>query len=222
MLQRSLSCGIFLALLCLPACTPAPEIVEQMGSTESAYSGPIPDMVGISAPADAVASWAQPDSEGTFDQYGYCGATAASNLLRWYGKEVSPSSAIDDGCWSYIGTRAPTLAAYLKRHHSELGCSYETLGFYDDGLATLRQSLEAGRPVIVQFMTGSLNAHWVTVIGVQGAGDDPQIVVMSWAGFYTLQWSRLQDAWRRAWGGYYPHIVCDSVSPLATAIHVDR
>ncbi|MBX3231761.1 MAG: hypothetical protein KIT84_42720 [Labilithrix sp.] len=220
---RFLPCGIFLALLCLPACTVAPELEEEEpASTESAYFGTIPDMVPISAPAGAVASWAQPDSEGAFDQYGYCGATAASNLLRWYGKEVAPRRAIDDGCWSYVGTTPSTLAAYLRDKHSELDCSYRTLDFYADGLATLRRSLEAGRPVIIQFMTGSLNAHWVTAIGVRGAGDDPEIVVMSWAGFYTLQWSRLQDAWRRAWGGYYPHVICDAVSPLAAALHVDR
>lgn len=220
---RSLSCGIFLALLCLPACMTGPEEQpEEMGSTESAYSGPIPDMVSISAPPDAVGSWHQPDSEGTFDQYGYCGATAAANLLRWYDKEVSPQTAIDDGCWSWIGTTASDLGEYFEENHSELGCSYKTLDFYADSLATLRDSLSAGKPVIIQFMTGSLNAHWVTAIGVQGAGADPKIVVMSWGGFYTLQWSKLQDAWRRAWGGYYPYIICDAVSPKASALHVDR
>lgn len=217
--MRFLSSLLVVAILSACATT-TDDTSDPVDDTSSAYTGPIPDMIGTTAPADAVASWNQPDSEGYFDQYGYCGATAAANLLRWYGSETSPRDAIDNGCWSYIGTRAPTLAAYLKKAHPELGCQYKTLGFYDDAFATLRHALESGHPVVLEFMTGKLNAHWVTAIGIQSADHDPKIVVMSWGGYYTLEWSKLQDAWRRAWGGYYPYIACDATIANASALHV--
>ena len=36
------------------------------------------------------------------------------------------------------------------------------------------------------------------------------------------QWSTFGDAWRNAWGGYYPHVVCNAVSGGAQALHVDK
>jgi hypothetical protein len=218
---KRLAAAFAVVLACLPACA-VEDVDDPVESSEAAYSGKLAVMSEISAPPDAVGSWAQPESEGIFGQNGYCGATAASNLLRWYGKEVSPRQAINDGCWSYIGTRPSTLAAYLQNKHAELGCSYRTFSWDADALGALRAAIAAGHPVLIEFMTGQLDAHWVTVIGLRGPDQDPQLVVMSWASFYTLQWSEVMDAWRNAWGGYYPHIYCDAVSTRPAALRVER
>jgi hypothetical protein len=191
-------------------------------SGESAFTGAIPSLVRTRQPAGTPASWPQPPSTGIVEQNGYCGATAAANLLSWYGREVSPATAIDQGCWSYVGTRPETVEAFLDHHHADLGCSYEKLPATADALGWLRGTLTAGKPVVVEFMTGELNAHWVTIVGVQGTGYDPKIVLMSWGRYYTTQWSLFEGAWRHAWGGAYPHVTCSAASPRAGALHVDK
>lgn len=227
--HASRALAVALLTTCAAACaaTDEPAADDDEGATgtsssEAAFTGAIPSLTRTKRPASTPASWVQPASTGAFGQNGYCGATAAANLLRWYGREVSPSDTIRDGCWSYVGTRAQTLAAYFTNHQADLGCRYETLDYEANALAHLRATLASGRPVVLEFMTGALNAHWVTVIGVQGSGDDPQIVVMSWGDYYTARWSTLDHAWRNAWGGYYPHVVCNAVSPGAQALHVDK
>lgn len=217
--MRNLLITVLGGVLFLSGCaTETPPEEEEMGETSSAYTGPVPVMERIAAPDGMPSSWEQPDSEGTFDQYGYCGATAAANLLTWYGKSTTPREAIDNGCWSYVGTRPPTLAAYLKKAQPELDCYYQTMKWNADSLGNLRNALAAGRPVIIEFMTGKLNAHWVTVVGVEGTEEDPYLTVMSWGGYYKIRWAGVKDAWRSAWGGYYPYVMCNAVSPLAGAL----
>ncbi len=195
---------------------------EEVAETEEAYTGRLAEMVRIgSSYPGAPRSWEQPPSEGIFGQNGYCGATAAANLLSWYGKNVSPRNAIDDGCWSYIGTRPITLARYLQNHHASLGCSLGRMSWNADALTGVRNSLREGRPLVVVFMTGRLEAHWVTIMGVRGRGDDPKLVVMSWGGFYTVQWSDFREAWRAGYSGPYPYIQCTKQSPLASNLRVD-
>jgi hypothetical protein len=207
MTSRSTALGFAFVLLLLPACAIEPA-KEDVGRDEAAYTGRIPEMTEIDRPPGAPDSWDQPDSEGWFNQYGYCGATAASNLLRVYGREVAPRTAIDDGAWSWIGTRPATLAAYLRRHHADLACALRTAPSAEAALSTLRERTATGTPVIVLFMTGRMNAHWVTVLGVDGTGDRARVLAMSWGSYYAITWSDLADAWRAGYGGPYPHIVC--------------
>lgn len=204
--MTSRSFVLSLCLLALTACTS--EVDEPIAQGEAAYTGRIPDMTEVDRPTGARDSWDQPDSQGWFDQYGYCGATAASNLLRVYGQEVSPQEAIDAGAWSWVGTRPATLAAYLRGHHADLECALRTATSDAAALALLREDAASGTPVVVLFMTGKLNAHWVTVIGVEGTGDDTKVLVMSWGSYYSIAWSDLGDAWRAAYSGPYPHIRC--------------
>jgi hypothetical protein len=203
------------------ACTTATDDSEEesaVGETSDAYTGRLATLEPTSRPRGAPESWNQPDSEGVLGQNGYCGATAAANLLRWYGREVSPRQAINDGCWSYIGTRPSTLAAYLRNKHPDLDCRYGTMAWNADALQNLKNALAGGRPVVIEFMTGGLNAHWVTVIGVRGEGANTSLVVESWGGYYTVKWNDIQDAWRRAWGGYYPYIMCQGQTAHANVL----
>jgi hypothetical protein len=201
---------------------PSSEEESAGASSEAAFTGVIPSLGRAKPPADMPASWDQPDSTGVLGQNGYCGATAAANLLRWYGREVSPADAIENGCWSYVGTRPETIGAYFANHQPDLGCRYEKLPETADALGYLRTTLAAGKPVIVEFMTGALNAHWVTVVGVYGKGADPKLVVMSWGHYYMTQWSLFEGAWRHAWGGAFPHVACDAVSTLAHALYINK
>jgi hypothetical protein len=218
-LVRSLTLAASTSLIV--ACSVTTEEEDPVGQTDAAYTGPIASLTDTDAPPGAPGSWDQPDSEGIVGQNGYCGATAAANLLHWYGKEVSPRQAIDGGCWSYIGTRPAQLGKYMKNTYPDLGCAYGTMDYDADALGNLRAALAVGRPVVVEFMTGSLNAHWVTVIGVRGAGEHPELVLMTWGRFVTAKWDDFKDAWRRAWGGYYPYVMCQAISPLKSALFTE-
>lgn len=199
----------------------ATEDAPAVGETSTeAYTGTIATLATTPAPPGMPRSWPQPDSEGLLGQNGYCGATAAANLLHFYAKEVSPRQAIEAGCWSWVGTTATDLSRYLKKSFPELGCSYGRMPWDADSLQNLRNALASGKPVAVQFMTGGLNAHWVTVVGVRGAGEHPELVVMTWGRFATVKWDEFKDAWRSAWGGYYPYVMCEAVSPNAKALFI--
>jgi hypothetical protein len=203
----------------LVACVSTTE--EEIDTTAQAI-GTYPALEAIDRPSGAPPPWDQPPSEGTFGQYGYCGATAAANLLLWYGRTVSPTRAIEDGCWSAIGTFPGDMAAYLKKHHASLDCYYQWMWPWSDALAGLRNALAVGRPVIVEFMTDTFNAHWVTVTGIRGGGDDPDVIVMSWGRYHKIRWSTLKSAWRNAYGGPYPYVMCNASSPRADALENGR
>ncbi len=196
------------------------DAVEQ---TEQAYSGPVPGLEGTRAPRNAPSVWPQPPSEGLFGQYGYCGATAAANTLAWYGPRVSPRQAIDNGCWSAIGTTPSHLAQYMQNNHGDLGCSYERFDRNGDALGYLKSLLTAGRMVMIQYMVGRLNAHWVPVVGVRGRGTNTRLVVMSDGGYYTAEWEKMKEAWKNGWGGPFPHVVCNArvTGPRAQGLWVE-
>jgi hypothetical protein len=207
------------ALIGLPAC--ASTTGEAIDFSEQALAT-YPVLEAVDRPAGAPFAWGQPASEGYFGQYGYCGATAAANLLRWYDREVSPESAIADGCWSAIGTFPSDMSAYLRKHHASLDCYYQAMWLTSDALAGLRDALAVGRPVIIMYMTDALNAHWVTVTGVHGTNDDPDIIVMSYGAYWKLRWSALKSAWRNAYGGPYPYVMCNASSPHAASLESGR
>jgi hypothetical protein len=86
---------------------------EDVGAAAEAYSGTIATLVDTPAPRGAPSSWSQPDSEGIVGQNGYCGATAASNLLGWYNLRVSPREAID----GHVHRLDERRAQEAERHH---------------------------------------------------------------------------------------------------------
>ena len=223
--------AVFVVTACAVACSAggdsdsdfaADDEAAQSSSNESAYTSALPQLRPVRPPTSWPKVWAQPPSTGVVEQNGYCGATAAANLFRWYGVEVSPHAAIDRGCWSYVGTMAPTLGSFVERDQPELGCHYEKLSAQSDALAWVRSTLTEGKPIIVQFMTGELNAHWVTVVSVLGKGPDPKLIFTSWGRYYEAQWSVFAHAWRDAWGGPYPHVTCDKASPFGRVMRVDK
>lgn len=131
---------------------------------------------------------------------------------------MSPPDAIARGCRSYVGT----LGAFVERDQPDLGCRYEKLPIGSDALPWGRSTLAHGKPIVVEFMTGSLNAHWVTIVSELGKGADPKLIFTSWGRYYEARWSVFDDAWRDAWGGPYPHVTCTAASPFARVMRVDQ
>ena len=168
----------------------------------------------VPRPPGAPESWPQPPSDGIFGQWGYCGATAAANLLRWYGREVSPKEAIAKGCWSYLaGTFPGTLRDCINAIAPNLDCSLGNARARAP-LDDLRAHLQDGHPVIVLYMTGVFEAHWVVVTGVEGDDSDANVIAMSDAHYISLRWSELGRAWGLAYDGPFPTITCQAKTSL--------
>lgn len=183
---------------------------ERAATTEALQSPGLAnaDMVPVKTPRGMPEVWDQPDSTGVFEERGKCGPTAVANLLKLYGKEVSPAQADKDGVNWLVGTRGINVRDYLQRKHPSLGC---TLEHPEDGAAFLRRELDAGHPVMVWFNTsGLLQSHWVTVVGHLGAGANEIAIVMSWGRYYKVAMPKLVEAWENVYWIRHPSIVCDA------------
>jgi hypothetical protein len=111
-------------------------------------------------------SWDQPDSDGVCGYWGYCGPTAASNIVSMVcGGSICPRD-LADTCFSWAPGTTP---ANLARALSEVpGCGTWEACAYDldhpDPLSELERSLPV--PVLLDWK-GNTVMHWVTVVGVQ-------------------------------------------------------
>jgi len=182
-----------------------PDDVVQESEAALGPSGTIPfEDVPRSFP---VRPWEQPPDEGWFGQYGYCGPTAVANLLRLYGIEKSPRTAIDEGCWSYVGTTPGTMQRYLRREHGDLGCDRRVVGGLDP-LEVLRVLLDADHPPIVLFKNGRLMGHWVVVIGVSVDARGAWVEYMEDGAYHKSSWAELEPRWSSVYGMRYPLIAC--------------
>lgn len=170
---------------------------------------PEPKLVPVAKPGSRWPDpWEQPG--GTLLD-GKCGLTAVSNMLRLYGKEVSPKS-IDKSTYRSWGPglRRDKFAEDMNRLSKSK--SFESRAIKKgDALGTLRGHLDAGRPVAIMYMTGRVSAHWVVVCKVEADGS---LIVQSWGRYYRVAWSEIQGPWRRGYGGDYPHVVGKGPSPF--------
>lgn len=220
-LTRLGSASAALALVCACSATAAPADATDDGEIEATadalQSSPLTqgEMVRFAAPAGLPTPWPQPDSTGLFDERGKCGPTAVSNLLRLYGTDLSPADADRSGVHWWIGTRGITIRDWLTEKHPRLGC---TLEHPHDGPGFLRDHLGRGQPVLLWFNTaGGYNSHWVTAVGITGAGAGERVVVMSWGRYYTIAMDKLDAAWRNVYWIRRPSIVCDAQTTLMPA-----
>ncbi len=199
----------FTALLCatvVGACvsTQSEDPDELVGESTEAYSGTLATLVATTAPRGAPGPWAQPDSEGLVGQYGYCGATAAANLLAWYNLHVSHArrSTAAAGASSAPPPRG-SARTWAPRTPSSVAREERCRGTRTPSVLFAVRS-PPGRPVIVQFMTGALDAHWVTVVGIRGAGNSPDLVVMSWGKLHDREVVRLPGRVAKSVGRLLP------------------
>jgi hypothetical protein len=154
--------------------------------------------------------WAHPPSS-TLD--GKCGITGCANMLRLYGKEKDPADLDQRRYRSWgPGLRSDKFAENL----TELSGKTFTSKTVDDGkpLETLRGHLKAGKPVALQYMTDSTDAHWVVATGIRDTPDGPKVQVQSWGQYYEADWKELEPAWKRGYGGPYPYVVGNDASKL--------
>lgn len=169
-------------------------------------------MEEIKKPEDQLPNaWEQPAAS---FMDGKCGMTGVANMLRFYGVEKDPKEldSYDYRSWG-PGMRADKFKENLNLL-SEKNFSAYSLSEADDALATLRKHINEGKPVAIQFMTGPTNAHWVVVSGIKDEKSGPELQVLSWGTYYKIKWDDVAEAWKRGYGGPYPHVVCDSASNL--------
>ncbi|NJL99049.1 MAG: hypothetical protein HC924_09655 [Synechococcaceae cyanobacterium SM2_3_2] len=139
---------------------------------------------------------------------GKCGLTAVANMLRWYGAEISPKSLDKRRYRSWgPGLRRDKFAEDMNQLWPGSGFQSRDIPNGYCPLRILRGHINAGRPVAINYMTNSLAAHWVVVVQVSDEEDNPLLVVQSGGGYHQTRWLDIQDAWRRGWGGEYPHVV---------------
>jgi len=124
-------------------------------------------------------SWDQPDSEGPGGYYGYCGPTAASNLLANMCGYLVPPSRLAECCFGLgPGTNPRALVETLNGLH-DCGrwavCHSDVLD--GDPLDTLFEQLPAAA---LLDWDGALELHWVTVVDVHRTGGSCQVVYNHW------------------------------------------
>jgi hypothetical protein len=170
------------------------ELVDDLGTDDADLSSfSSKNFIRIKTPAGMPAAWVQPASRGWFDEKGMCGPTSVANTLRLYGIEKSPTDIYEDGARSLIGTLPGAMEKYLDRHHADLKCSR---GAAPGGEDFLIASVRAGRPVNV--LLGPFNgagAHWVTIVGMNLRGPEPEFILMTWGRYYKVASSKLMPYW---------------------------
>ncbi len=158
----------------------------------------------ISRPAGYPKSWKTPE---TTILDGKCGITAVSNMLRWYGVEKNPSDLDKSEYRSWgPGLRVDKFASNMEKLTGKSFLS-KTVEDGTDPLETLRGHLKDGKPVAIEYMCGSTSAHWVIVTSVSDDKNNPELVVQSWGGYYSVKFDEIKDGWRRGYGGPYPYVV---------------
>jgi hypothetical protein len=154
--------------------------------------------------------WAHPPST---KMDGKCGLTAVSNMARFYGVEKDPKD-IDKPEFRSVGPglRRDKLAEDVASVTGKK-CDSKNIPAGTDPLQTLRDLIDAGKPVAIQYMMGATTAHWVVVTAVKDTPNGVVLVVQSWGDWYEVAWSEIGPQWKRGYGGDYPYVVCEDASP---------
>ena len=111
-------------------------------------------------------SWDQPESDGVCGYWGYCGPTAASNIVSMVcGQNICPRD-LAKSCFSWNpGTTPGKLAGALSDVH---GCGTWEVCHGDIEATDLLSDLEDELPVPVLLdWEGNTVMHWVTVVQIQ-------------------------------------------------------
>ena len=121
-------------------------------------------MVPAERTEDPTYSWEQPPSKGVGGYYGYCGPTAAANLVtNECGHRITPITfaAVSFG-WG-PGTSPRSLVRTLN----QMGrCGYWSLCGHDEGDFDVFRSLENNLPAATLMDWSIKGMHWVTVVAI--------------------------------------------------------
>ncbi len=122
---------------------------------------------------DGTLSWEQPDSSGTFGYNGYCGETAAANIISMLRFPTSPDVVKDTCQDSTPGTLPSTIADYLTTEMGVQWSIYNLRAYY--AFRDLKTALDHGTliaengnsPVAVLIkIKGKKAYHWITVVDI--------------------------------------------------------
>ena len=110
-------------------------------------------------------SWEQPPSKGIGGYYGYCGPTAAANLVtNVCGHRITPMTFADESFGLGPGASPNKLSHALN----ELGCCGEwSVCQHDPEEVDVFEALQQSLPAAVMLNWSSRSMHWVTVMKVE-------------------------------------------------------
>lgn len=173
----------------------------------------------VAKPSGLPDAWKHPDDTSLLD--GKCGLTAVSNLLRLYKIEVDPASIDESRFRSWgPGLRRDKFAEDMNELAKELEFESRNLEDDTDALSRLERYIAEGKPVAIMYMTNkeapSVEAHWIVVVAIRRTSDqprNPKLVVQSWGKYHEVEWNEISGAWKRGYGGSYPHVVGKAASP---------
>ena len=167
-------------------------------------------LIPIDKPEQMPDVWNQPRAT---RMDGKCGITANSNLLRLYGIEKSPSSLDIRKYRSWgPGLRCDKFASNMSEL-SGIEFKDKTIKGQEKPIDVLKDLVKNGKPVAIEYMTGTTTAHWVIVTDVKDTKEGPELTVQSWGRYYKVKFSEIDDAWKRGYGGPYPYVVADKAMP---------
>ena len=180
---------------------------EVQSSAEQAFSLANADYKRIPTPKGMPKVWSQPDSRGVLDAQGMCGPTSVSNMLLFYGRNISPEGVYNGGGISLVGTTGRRMENYLDEKFPQLDCDFGHANIFAP-LKFLRDQLKLGRPVNVMVGMSGAQAHWVTVVGITGTDEAPKVRVMTWGSYREIEWKKFRQNWDLNYGGVYPYVSC--------------
>ena len=137
-------------------------------------------------------SWEQPPSEGIGGYYGYCGPTAAANLVtNICGHRVTPMKFAEESFGLGPGTHPQTLSHALN----ELGCCGEwSVCEHDPSRVDVFQELQKNLPAAVMLNWTARSLHWITVMQVNYS-PSCEVIYNHWGGQATMDCNQFLERW---------------------------
>lgn len=139
-------------------------------------------------------SWDQPSSDGINGYYGYCGPTAAANLLmNTCGIRVSPRQ-ISETAFSWTpGTTPHNLVAALNEIE---GCGRWAVCHPSPHDGDVLGTLEKLMPVATLMdWDGALDLHWITVVDVRRTAGSCHLVYNHWGRQQRMECNEFLTRW---------------------------
>ena len=150
------------------------------------------NVVGSGKTDEITYSWEQPPSEGIGGYYGYCGPTAAANLVtNICGHRITPSTFAEESFGLGPGTHPNTLRDTLN----DLGrCGEWEVCQHDPAEVDVFQELQKDLPAAVMLNWSYRSMHWVTVMQVNYS---PlcEVVYNHWGGQATMDCDAFIERW---------------------------
>ena len=141
---------------------------------------------------EATYSWEQPPSEGVGGYYGYCGPTAAANLVtNICGHRITPMRFADESFGVGPGTSPNALSHALN----EIGCCGEWSVCKHNVLKVdVFQELQKNLPAAVMLNWSARSMHWITVMQVNYT-PRCQVIYNHWGGQATMECNEFLERW---------------------------